>query len=60
MNDILKEYIQKYYNLEYIYIEHYHVDGANCEVKFYTDEYRNYSEKINVNIWDIVIFLNNK
>ena len=58
MEDILKRYIQKYHNWEYIYIGYYNVDGANCEVKFYTDESKYYSEKININIWDMLIFLN--
>ena len=58
MEDILKKYIQKYHNWEYIYIDYYNVDGANCEVKFYTDESKYYSEKININIWDMLIFLN--
>ncbi len=33
MKDILKRYIQKHYNLEYVDIVCYNVDGANCEVK---------------------------
>jgi len=58
MYDILKRYIQKYYNLEYIIIDGYIVDGANCEVKFYTDGGKYYHKQININIWDMLVFLN--
>ena len=58
MEEILKKYIQKINNWKDIYIDYHNIDGANCEVIFYTDVSRQYKENININIWDMMIFLN--
>jgi hypothetical protein len=55
---LLKKYLQKENNWNYIYITYWEVDGANCEVTYYTDESRHYKEHSNINIWDMMIFLN--
>ena len=60
MKKILKEFLKKKYNWEYIEIDNYDVDGAICSVKFYTDITRTESEKENINIWDMLVFLNEK
>jgi UDP-glucose 4-epimerase len=56
--EILKKYIRKHHDWEYIDFDYFNIDGANCEVKFYTDESHCYIETININIWDMVMFLN--
>ena len=58
MEDLLKKYLQKENNWDYIYITYWNVDGASCEVTYYTDESKYYKEKSNINIWDMMIFLN--
>lgn len=57
MEDLLKEYIQDKLNWDSIIINFYNVDGANCEVTFYTDDSKYYKEVININIWDMFIFM---
>ena len=58
MEDLLKKYLQKENNWDYIYITYWNVDDANCEVTYYTDESKHYKEQSNINIWDMMIFLN--
>ena len=58
MEDLLKKYLQKENNWDYIYITYWNVDGANCVVTYYTDESKHYKEQSNINIWDMMIFLN--
>ena len=58
MENLLKKYIQKQADWEDIYIGYYNVDGATCEVTYYTDYDRNYKETMNINIWDMMVFLN--
>lgn len=58
MEKLLEQYLKSYHNWENIYIGNYSVDGAICTVTFYTDESRYYKETTNINIWDILVFLN--
>lgn len=58
MENLLERYLKNYQNWENIYIGNYNVDGAICTVTFYTDESRHYRETININIWDMLLFLN--
>ena len=59
MKEILKKYIGKCYDLEYVYIDYFNIDGANCDVKFYSEESHRSRETVNINIWDMVSFLIN-
>jgi len=54
---LLKKYLKKTHPWADIYIDSFNVDGANCEVKFYTDESKYEQEQTNVNIWDMLVFL---
>ena len=58
MEDLLKQYIQKENNWDYIYITYWEIKGATCEVDFYTDESKQLLEKSFINIWDMIVFLN--
>lgn len=58
MEELLKKYIQKQNQWEDIYIDYWNVDGATCDVTYYTDSSKHYKEKVNINIWDMMIFLN--
>lgn len=59
MESLLKKFLlYKNDHLTKIYIDYYNIDGANCEVKFSPDDSGYYTEKININIWEIVEFLN--
>lgn len=60
MEKLLKKYIQKSCNWEEIYISYYNVDGSACLVNYYTDSSRHYEETVSINIWDMIIFLNDK
>ena len=56
MEELLKKYITKYLNAwEDVEIISYNVEGATCCVT-----YRLYGcrDKLNINIWDMVVFLN--
>jgi hypothetical protein len=58
MENLLERYLKKLHNWQNIYIGHYDVDGAICSVTFYTDESRYYKETTNINIWDMLVYLN--
>ena len=58
MEKLLERYLKSYHNWENIYIGNYNVDGAICTVIFYTDESRYYKQTTNINIWDMLVFLN--
>jgi len=58
MEEILIKYLKKALNLEYVKIWNFNVNGSNCYVEFHTDEHNNYKEQKNINIWDMVVFLN--
>jgi hypothetical protein len=56
MEELLRKYLLKKLDWENITISNYDVDGANCCVKYIVDGCK---ETLNINIWDIVVFLNN-
>lgn len=58
MKNILTKYIQQTDNWETIIVDYWNIDGSNCEVSYYTDNSRHYKETKNINIWDMLIFLN--
>lgn len=58
MEKLLEKYLRNYYKNEDITIRNYNVDGAICFVKFNTDESKYYTEQININIWEMVVYLN--
>lgn len=58
MEKLLEKYLKSYSSWDNIFINHWNIDGAICTVNYYTDESRHYKEIINVNIWDMLIFLN--
>jgi hypothetical protein len=58
MENLLERYLKSYHNWGNIYIDNYNIDGATCSVTFYTDESRYYKETTNINIWDMLVFLN--
>jgi hypothetical protein len=58
MEELLTKYLKSAENWDYIVINHYNIDGANCEVVYYTEESKYYRETMNINIWDMLIFLN--
>jgi len=55
--EILKKYIMNQYNWEYIDIDYFNINGANCEIKFYIDKNHHHSETTNINIWGMMMFL---
>ena len=58
MEELLTKYLKSTENWDYIMVNYYNIDGANCEVVYYTDESHYYTEKKNINVWNILIFLN--
>lgn len=58
MKNTLTKYIQQTDNWENIIVDYWNIDGSNCEVSYYTDSSGHYKETKNINIWDMVIFLN--
>tara|TARA_R110000782_G_scaffold269509_1_gene367758 strand:+ start:116 stop:301 length:186 start_codon:yes stop_codon:yes gene_type:complete len=59
MKKLLEKYLKEEYDVDYISINHWSVDGAVCEVVYFTDEAEFYREQKNINVWDMLIFLNN-
>ena len=55
MEELLRKYIVKNFNWENVEILGYNVDGATCCVRYKIDGCR---ETLNLNIWDMVVFLN--
>ena len=60
MEDLLKNFIIQVYKYPHVDIDHYIIDGANCTVNFYTDDGRYYRETVNINVWEMIGFLNSK
>jgi hypothetical protein len=58
MKDLLQKFIVQVYEYPYVDIDYYIIDGVNCSVNFYTDDDRNYREKVTINVWEMVAFLN--
>lgn len=56
MKELLTKYIQSQDSWEDIYVDYWNVDGANCEVVYYTDKAKYYKETKNINIWDMLLF----
>ena len=57
MEELLLNYLRKEMGWDNIQITRYHVDGAICTVKC---EIGGDYEIININIWDMMVFLNSK
>lgn len=60
MKKLIEDYLMNYHGWSSIYIDYYNVDGATCDVKFrfrYFDSDFNH-EKVNINVWDMLVFLN--
>ena len=60
MEVLLEKYLRENSGNKNIYIDYYHVDGAVCSVKYFTDEERHYREYDNINVWDMLLYLNSK
>jgi len=58
MEELLKKYLQKKFDWEYIDIGRYDIEGAICTVNYYTDDSYHYKEQTNINIWEMLVFLN--
>ena len=58
MEELLKKYIKRAINWYDIYDLTYDIDGAGYTVKFYTDSARMFKESMTINIWDMMIFIN--
>ena len=58
IKELLKEYLLKTNKLDFVEIYYYNIDGANCEVAYYTSKERFSKKKENINIWHMVIYLN--
>lgn len=58
MEKLLEIYLKSVENWEYINIRNWNVDGATCFVEYYTDESKYYKETKNINVWDMLVFLN--
>ena len=59
MEELLKKYLESIYDYGIIKIRYYNIEGSNCSVSFWTDNDKMYKERMNINIWDMLIFLNN-
>ena len=46
MEFLLEQYLSYYYN----------IDGAICNVTYYTDESKDYKQTTSINIWQVVAF----
>jgi UDP-glucose 4-epimerase len=58
MEKLLERYIKSIEKWKYVCISYFDVDGANCFVEYYTDEFKIYKETKNINVWDMLVFLN--
>ncbi|WWT39401.1 hypothetical protein [Microcystis phage Mel-JY01] len=57
--EMLLKYIQHVTGLqpENIDIKHYDIDGATCSVMYYTNDGDVFGQDLQINIWDMVMFL---
>lgn len=58
MDKLLEKYLKRIGNYEYIHIDYWNVDGAICSVTFYTDLSTYFKTDMNINVWDMLVFLN--
>ena len=58
MESILERYLRSYYKIDTITVDYYIVDGATCEVRFYIDECADNRVGMNINVWEMLAFLN--
>ena len=57
MKEILTKFIQSEDNWEEIIVDYWNINGAECEVVYYTDYSRHYKERKIINIWDMLVFI---
>ena len=60
MKELLEKYLINYLNYGDIIIDNYLINGSMLSVTYYTDDSRHYKETTNINVWDMLIFLNTK
>lgn len=58
MEKLLIKYLKEKFKHDYVDLAYHNVDGAICKIKYYTDESHHYHESANINIWDMLVFLN--
>jgi len=58
MKQLLEKYLRIYFENEEIHIIYYNVEGATCETEFYLDKSEYYRDTKDINIWDMLVFLN--
>lgn len=61
MEELLIKYLTDYYKyFTNISIKHYNIEGSICEVHYYLDSSQYNVEKININVWEMLLFLYKK
>lgn len=61
MKELLKRYLSKQYNWwDEVHILSFNVDGAVCSVDITHDLEHSNVEHENINIWDMILFLNSE
>ena len=58
MEELLKKYIINKTGIETVSIYSHIIDGAICTVSYYSDGTKSYNNVMNINIWNMLIFLN--
>ena len=61
MEKLLLNYIVDFTGIETIVLGNYYIDDIYCHVIYYSGEdakYMNLEEKISINIWDVLAFVN--
>jgi hypothetical protein len=58
MNKLLKDYLKAIYFYEDVWVTQFDVEGDSCATWFKQAE--NEIEKKVINIWDLLVFVNNK
>jgi len=58
MKKLLTRYLKHTDDNRYIIIIRREINGAICFVEYYTDENKTLIESKNINVWDMLVFLN--
>jgi hypothetical protein len=60
METLLKQYLNNHFNWKTVNIRDYNINGAECFIIYAKDSGTWNTEEITINIWDVLLFVNNK
>ena len=60
MEKLLKDFLKYYFTADFVSIDYFVINDHKCEIHYYTHESECYKEKFTVNLWEVLVYFNNK